>query len=180
MSGLDELPNSVDTAGFHPYDVFLKHGAPYMLLRNINPQAGLRSGNRVPLETATSRIVRIRIAAGAHMNELHFSPRAPSITNEGVLSCILTPGQFLKVPAFVMELNKSRGQAFKHVSFILPTPAFACGQLYVASSRATHRDNLRLMGSTPTIPRRGIIAQSVIYPEALLGRLLNDHACTQQ
>ena len=49
--------------------------------------------------------------------------------------------------AYAMTINKAQGQTLKHVGVFLPEPVFGHGQLYVALSRATSRNNLVVLVS---------------------------------
>ena len=42
-----EFLNSISMGGLPPHNLELKKGAPIMLLRNINPSAGLANGTRL-------------------------------------------------------------------------------------------------------------------------------------
>ena len=49
--------------------------------------------------------------------------------------------------AYAMTINKAQGQTLNHVGVFLPEPVFGHGQLYVALSRATSRNNLVVLVS---------------------------------
>ena len=71
----------------------------------------------------------------------------------------MTRKQFPVKPAFAITANKSQGQTLQKVGIYLPTPMFSHGQLYVAMSRATAADNLKILSDGTTA--------NVVYEEVL-------------
>ena len=94
---------------------------------------------------------------------------ARCFSSVGVLPRKYLRRQFPIAPAFATAINKSRGQTFRHVSVLPPTPVPARGEVYVATWRAAHCDNLLGLEPTPTVPGRGIITRNVLFPEPLPG-----------
>ena len=65
-----------------------------------------------------------------------------------------------------MTINKAQGQSIANVGIDLRTPVFAHGQLYVALSRCTSPDRIKVLfpdGSTTTR------TLNVVNPEVLAG-----------
>ena len=46
------------------------------------------------------------------------------------------------LPAFVITVNRTKGQTFENVGIYLPQPVFAHGQLYVAFWKGTDPNNI--------------------------------------
>ena len=81
------------------------------------------------------------------------------------LTFILAHHQFPVHLAFAMTINKSQGQSVKHVGVDLHTPVFTHGQLYVAFSRATAKNQFYVLFLEG---EEGTQTQNVMYPEVLL------------
>ena len=52
--------------------------------------------------------------------------------------------QFPIRPAFAMTISKSQGQTLEYVGLWLNEPLFTHGQLYVALSRVSSRNNIKI------------------------------------
>ncbi len=74
--------------------------------------------------------------------------------------------------AFAMTINKSQGQTFKKVGLYLPTPVFSHGQFYVAASRISKFENLKIKiennnDGKQIITNNKYITRNVVYKEIL-------------
>ena len=74
-----------------------------------------------------------------------FLSRVKIITNEGDLGFVLERTQFPVRLAFAMTIKKSQGQSLQNVGIDLRTPVFGHGQLYVALSRGTNWQRIKIL-----------------------------------
>ncbi|CAM9905065.1 unnamed protein product, partial [Laminaria digitata] len=168
-----EFLQTLTPAWMPTHRVFLKVGAPFMLLRAINPSTGLFNGTRCLLIAASQWVLHVEIATGPNARQRAFVPRCKLTSSEGELPFVLTRRQFPVAPRFAMTINNAQGQTLDRVGIFLGRPVFSHGQLYVAVSRATSRQNLRFMiiGDSSTQPdgSPGTCTANTVYEEVLNG-----------
>lgn len=163
----DSLPieylRSLDTPGLPPAELHLKAGCPLILLRNLAPGRGLCNGTRLILKQATRRVLEVEILGGEHSGELAFIPRISLLPSKlSGFSFRLHRRQFPVRLAFAMTINKAQGQSVRYVGLDLREPVFSHGQLYVAVSRATSSQRIKIL-LAPTTSQ--CCVRNVVYPE---------------
>jgi hypothetical protein len=138
-----------------------------MLLRNLDPSAGLCNGTRLIIRRFTMRVVEAEIIIGKGAGNVAFIPRIKFIFDNNGLPFTFAKKQFPLRLAYVMTINKSQGQTFSHVGLHLANDVFSNGQLYVAFSRTKAPANIKVQLRDTMHGRIGLM-RNVVYKEALL------------
>jgi hypothetical protein len=163
-----EFLRTLNPSGLPPSDLQLKLGCPLILLRNLCPTRGLCNGTRMILVRMSRRVLEVKLIGGEHDGQVALIPRITLSPTEGQtgFAFVLKRRQFPVRLAFALTINKSQGQSVKHVGIDLRVPVFSHGQLYVALSRATNSQNIRVL--LPQEEWENHRTQNVVYPEVLV------------
>jgi ATP-dependent DNA helicase PIF1 len=162
-----EFLNTLEVSGMPSHKLLLKIGAPVILLRNLDPLAGLCNGTRLIVRRFTMRVVEVEIITGKGAGNVAFIPRIKFISDNSSLPFTFARKQFPLRLAYAMTINKSQGQTLSHVGLHLGHDVFSHDQLYVAFSCAKAPANIKVL-LPDTVHGRSGLMRNVVYEEALL------------
>jgi len=140
-----EYLNSLNANNFPQHKIMLKIGVPVMLLRNINQSIGLCNGTRLIVTNLADNVIEGLIITGSNIGHKVSIPRINLTTRGSRWPFVLNRRQFPIKVCYAMTINKSQGQTLSNVGIYLRKPVFMHGQLYVAASRITSKNGLKIL-----------------------------------
>ncbi|CAN0269966.1 unnamed protein product, partial [Scytosiphon promiscuus] len=135
-----EYLNTINVPGTPPHDLSLKLGALVFFIRDINFDSGLVNGKRGVIRGISRRVLDVEVLSDDHT--IVKIPRICFEVKVGARGTSFHRYQFPVRLCYAMIINNSQGQTLKSVGLDLRGDVFCHGQLYVALSRTTCRDNL--------------------------------------
>ncbi|KAI3812104.1 hypothetical protein L1987_16809 [Smallanthus sonchifolius] len=159
-----DILNGIKVSGMPNHKLVLKVGVPIMLLRNIDQKNGLCNGTRLQVISLGNHVIEAEIISGSNIGGRTFIPRISLIPTDKRLPFKLQRRQFPLTVCFAMTINKSQGQSLSKVGLFMKEPVFTHGQLYVALSRVTRKDGLKvvILDSNGNLSN---ITSNVVYKE---------------
>jgi ATP-dependent DNA helicase PIF1 len=170
LSFPNEFLNSVEYGGIPPHELKLKVGVPIMMLRNLNPEKGLCNGTRLICTSLTRYTIQASIVSGPGMGNTVVIPRIVLYSEVDRAGVEFKRLQFPVRLAFAMTINKSLAQTLNSVGIYLDRPVFSHGQLYVAMSRATSPQSVKILldrNRSKIEGYEGFYTANIVYAEVL-------------
>jgi hypothetical protein len=157
----------LEVSSIPSHKLSFKIGAPMMLLRNLDPSAGLCNGTHLIVRHFKMRVIEVEIIIGKGASNVAFILRIKFISDNSGLPFTFVRKQFPLRLAYAMTINKSHRQTFFHVGLHFADAVFLHGQLYVAFLHAKALANVKVQLPDIVHGQIGLMC-NVVYEEALL------------
>ena len=156
----EEVLNTFEVPGLPSHELRLKENMPVMLMRNMSRKKKLCNGTRLIVKKLTGSLL---YTTNPKTKEEVILPRFELESDIKKVGILFKRRQFPVAPAFSITANKAQGQTIPgKVAIYLWDDCFSHGQLYVASSRATHPSRLRYYIKNSVVGTRNVVLQQVL------------------
>ena len=162
-----EWLNRIQLASIPDHIMELKEGMPIMLIRNLDPINGHVNGARYVILSCNKRIIHARLSIGPHKGKEILIPRIVFLPQDKSLPFEFERRQFPVRPCMNLTSNKGQGQSYNVAGINLTQEFFGHGQLYVAMSRVTHPDGLKIFKPKSVKHGEENYMTNVVYQEIL-------------
>ncbi|WZZ27765.1 hypothetical protein YC2023_011166 [Brassica napus] len=157
-----EYLNSLEFQGLPTHKLCLKVGAPVMMLHNLDQYNGLCNGTRMVISRLGHRVLEAELLTGTHVGDRVLIARIQLSSTDSINPFTFRRRQYPIRLCYAMNINKSQGQSLKQVALYLPRPVFSHGQLYVALSRVTTPDGLKILDDSDNTTRKDVVT-NIVY-----------------
>lgn len=140
-----EYLNTIVKSGMPLSKLKLKIGCPLMILCNLNPSNGICNRTLAILTNFTCYVLEIKLLGDDHNSKKVLIPHIIFKLPEEEIGFHMERQQFPVQLAFSMTINKSQGKSVKNVGLDLRHPVFTHGQFYVAASRCTSLEHIKVL-----------------------------------
>jgi len=148
------------------HTISLRIGIPIMLLCNLNLSAGLCNETRLIITQLAERVIEAQIITGSFISNHVFIPRIVFPINDTKCPFTIKRRQFPIRLCYAMTINKSQGQSLKVVGVFLKEQVFTHGQLYIALSRVTSKQGLKII-TCDAKGNHSIYVKNIMYKDVL-------------
>ena len=163
---MPEFLRAMKSSSLPPGELRIKIGCPLILMRNLSPSNGLCNGSCMVVIRMSKWVLQVQLIGGDHDGQLVLIPCISLIpTSTPNFAFKIWWWQFPVRLAFAITINWAQGQSVKHVGLDLCVPVFAHGQLYVALSWVTAKQNIKVLLPHDNQDSK---TNNIVYEEVLL------------
>ena len=155
--------NKLEVPGIPSHTLKLKVGAPVTLMWNLDPGSGHCNGTRYVIQAIHTHLIELKVAIGPYKGDTFMVPRIEFVNKDKrSMPVVFSRKQFPIKVCFAFTSNKSQGQSLNNVGICVMQDFFTHGQFYVAISRVTEAQNLKIL--LPDRHQRKTVS-NIVYKE---------------